>query len=85
MKTLSETAVTTAADEKKEPESKLAVPSGKRVSKNKPPNTAIKKLAPKKARKAARKTKESDSIRVMITNRYCRSLTLTDTEETQSN
>ena len=35
MKTLSETAVASTADENVEPESKLAVPSGRKVSKKK--------------------------------------------------
>lgn len=58
MKTLSETTVVPAADEKEEPKPHLTVPSGKKVSKKKIPNTVTKKLAPKKARKAARKAKK---------------------------
>jgi hypothetical protein len=55
MKTPSETAAVHVADEKKEPESELAVPSGKKVSKKKVPNTVTKKLAQKNARKAVKK------------------------------
>lgn len=55
MKTPSDTAAVHVADKKKEPESELAVPSGKKLSKKKAPNTVTKKLAPKKARKAVKK------------------------------
>jgi hypothetical protein len=55
MKTPSENIVVPAVDGKKEAESKLAVPSGKKVPKKKTHKTATKKLAPKKVPKAVRK------------------------------
>jgi hypothetical protein len=52
MNTPSEATVVPAVDGKEEPEPKLAVTSGKKVSGKKTPKTVTKKLAQKKSRKA---------------------------------
>jgi hypothetical protein len=61
MNTPSEATVVPAFDGKREPEPKLAVPSGKKVSGKRTPETATKKLAPKKAQKAT--TKAARNVR----------------------
>jgi hypothetical protein len=55
MNTPSETIVVPAADGKKEPESKLSFPNGKKVSRKKTPKAVARKPAPKNARKAVMK------------------------------
>jgi hypothetical protein len=67
MNTPSETTVVPAVDGKEEAESKLAVPTRRKVSKKKTPNTVTKKVAPKKAwktvKQAARKKVAKPAIK----------------------